>query len=145
MPLPFETFPFYQRPFLLAWTFIHSLFTITVYVIIPIVAALAIILGLVFIVVAILAGIFKWEFGSAEVRARRAKKREREEREKTEGNTKGAERNDAVEAQASGGLGSSTGGGSDVAALDVKARLEIELELLAEMMDVRRERLEKMK
>ncbi|KAJ5124869.1 uncharacterized protein N7515_008694 [Penicillium bovifimosum] len=145
MPFPFETSPFYQRPFLIAWTCIHNLFTITVFAVIPILAGLAIVLGICFIVFAILAGVFKWELGSKEDKARRRK--EREEKERAEGKMSNAEQTStvlSVESEASGGLGSG-GGAIDVAALDAKARLEIELELLAEMVAIRRERLENMK
>jgi hypothetical protein len=144
MAFPFETSPFYQRPFLIAWTFIHNLFTVIVFAVIPIMAALAIILGIIFIIVVIVAGLLHWEPGSTEVKAGRKREREERERERAEGKMSDVEQIgsvSSVEVGVSGGSGS-IGEIGAIAALDTKTRLEIEIELLAEMVAVRRGRLE---
>ncbi|KAJ5971353.1 uncharacterized protein N7479_001271 [Penicillium vulpinum] len=126
-PFPFENESFYMRPLLIVESVFGTFFTILIYLVIPIVVALALIAACAFLFFAILAAVF----GRKDIEVKEKKEKEREQ--------ENIEKQGKTDTEISTSLLACTGGSDDT--LDLQKRLEIELELLGEMVDARRERL----
>ncbi|KAJ5801609.1 uncharacterized protein N7518_003677 [Penicillium psychrosexuale] len=129
---PFECEPFYMRPLLITTSIISGFFKTLIYFLIPVTVAIAIIFVLAFLLFAILAALFGWDMNSEEIKAKREREKKEREREQRE--------SDAEQLTAPPVAGSIPGD-----TIDLEKRLEIEIELLAEMVLARRRRLDALK
>ncbi|CAI7590589.1 unnamed protein product [Penicillium glandicola] len=130
MPFPFECEPFYMRPFLLVGSIIGGFFTILVYLVIPVVVAIAILFGIFCVIYAI----FGWELSSDTIKAEREKSKDKARKERDQKENEG---------KLDGRLSTSPLRLGDN--INLEKRLEIELELLGEMIVARKERLAALK
>ncbi|KAI2696705.1 hypothetical protein DTO012A7_6745 [Penicillium roqueforti] len=131
---PFECEPFYMRPLLITTSIISGFFKTLIYFLIPVTVAIAIIFILAFLLFAILAALFGWDMNSEESKAKREKEREKEKKEREQ------RESDAEQITAPPVAGNIPGD-----TIDLEKRLEIEIELLAEMVLARRRRLDALK
>jgi uncharacterized membrane protein len=137
MGFPFKCEPFYKRPFLTFWLVTGGFFKFLFYIVIPIALALFIIFVFVSVIVMILSTTFDWPYDSEQTERRRKE-------EKTEEETKQGKLNETVDkiGEDADKLAAPVRAGAALDTSDLKKRLEIELEILVEMVALRKERLE---
>lgn len=158
MGLPYECEPFYKRPFLICWLITSSLLKFLFYIVIPTAFALFIIVAVVSVILMTLSNTCDWPYDSVKTERRREEEKEKEEKlEEEKRNKEEGMRNEKEEGEKTNQdklnesadkigeedkLVSPVRAGGALDTLDMKKRLEFELELLVEMAALRRERLD---